>query len=72
MHACTKLHSRRLSLSYGVRFHVFHLNLVDKESFVLFLLHLAPLHVNLVQLVTPIIDFFFELGILLDDCLTIA
>ena len=72
MHAGAKLDSGGLSLGYSVPSHVFHLDLVDKQSLVLFLLHLAPLHVNLVQLLAPIIDLFFEHGVLLNGSLTEA
>ena len=48
MHAGAKLDSGGLSLGYSVPSHVFHLDLVDEQSLVLLLLHLAPLHVYLV------------------------
>ena len=72
MHAGAKFDSRGLSLGYSVPSHVFHLDLIDKQSLVLFLLHPAPLHVNLVQLLAAIIDLFFEHGVLLNGSLTDA
>ena len=69
MQAGAKLDSGGLSLGNSVPSHVFHLDLVDKQSLVLLLLHLAPLHVNLVQLLAPIVDLFLEHRVLLNGSL---
>ena len=70
--AGAKLDSGGLPLGYSVPSHVFHLDLVDKQSLVLLLLHLAPLHVNLMQLLAPIVDLFLEHGVLLNGSLAEA
>ena len=66
-HTSALLHCHCLLFCENFHLHVLHLEFVNKECLVLFLLHLAPLQVNLITLMFSLVHLLLHLAVLLND-----